>query len=167
MTWLRLMLLAIALLASSTGCVSKPVVELHSASIRGAGPLGVAMVMVMKVNNKNVFDVQVRNVRANIVIAERFRMPTVTYNPNQWLAAGRSTLLQMPVTVPWAMIGPLLATTVGSATIDYRVTGLVDVTAVRMLGIRSNDEQVDEEGTVSRLELLMAAGRGIGGPPTQ
>ena len=167
MTWLRLLLLAIVLGVSSTGCVSKPVVELHSASIYGAGPLGVAMIMVMKVNNKNVFDVQVRNVRANIVIAERFRMPTVVYNPNQWLAAGRSTLVQMPVTVPWAMIGPLLATTVGSATIGYRVTGLVDVTAVRMLGIRSNDEQIDEEGSVSRMELVIAAGRGMGGPAMQ
>jgi hypothetical protein len=52
---------------------------------------------------------------------------------------------------------------VGSATIDYQVTGLADVTAVRMLGIRSNDEKIDEEGTISRMELLMVAGRGIGG----
>jgi len=97
-----------------------------------------------------------------VIIAGRYRLPPLQYDPNKWLPAYRSTTVEVPLTVPWALVGPLLSTSVGSTTIKYRVVGLVDVTAVRMLGIRHNDYGLDEEGEVSRMELLMAASRGAG-----
>ena len=153
-------MLLLMLLPGCKGCFPTPVLELHSARIWSASPQGVRLNVYLKVNNENPFDVQVRNVRANVVIAGRYRLPPLQYDPNKWLPAYRSTTVEVPLTVPWALVGPLLSTSVGSNTIKYKVVGLVDVTAVRMLGIRHNDYGLDEDGEVSRMELLMAASRG-------
>jgi hypothetical protein len=150
----------LALLTCVAGCPSKPVLELHGAQVASASPAGVGVKLMMRVNNHNAFDVKVRNVRASVVIAGRFRLPRIQYNPDQWLPAGKWVLVPVPVVIPWQLIGPLAATTVGSNEIGYRVKGLADVTAVRMLGIQVNDQELDEEGSVSRAQLLMAAGRG-------
>ena len=153
-----LLLLLLSLVC--TGCPSKPVLELHSARLQSATPTGVGLDVYMRVNNENAFDVQIRNVRANVTIAQRYVLPPIQYNPDQWLGANQSTLVRVPMVVPWHLVAPLVSTTAGSDTIGYRVTGLADVTAVRMLGIEANDYELDEQGAVSRAELLLAAGRG-------
>jgi len=160
MVLLRLALL-LALLTCAVGCPSKPVLELHGAQIQSAGPAGVGIRLMMRVNNDNAFDVKIRNVRASVVIAKRFKLPPIQYNPDQWLPAGKWVLVPVPVTIPWNLIQPLAVTTVGSTEISYRLRGVADVTAVRMLGIEVNDHELDEEDTVSRAQLLMAAGRGM------
>jgi LEA14-like dessication related protein len=156
----RMLVLLAALLVTSVGCVSKPVVELHSARVQTVSPAGVGMVMTVRVNNKNVFDVRVRNVRANVIIGGKFRLPTILNNPDVWMPANSSTLVPVPITIPWATAMPLLATTVGSTKIKYRAKGFVDVTATRLLGIKRNDYELDEEGEISRIELVQAAMRG-------
>ncbi|MCA9556499.1 MAG: LEA type 2 family protein [Myxococcales bacterium] len=154
-----------ALLFLLGGCVTQPAVQLHSVRVQSVGPMGVGLAMVMKVNNKNFFDVQVRNVRANVVVAEKVRLPMIAYNPDIWLGAKQTTLVPVPVTLPWASVGPLLSATIESDTIDYRVQGVADVTAVRMLGIRRNDEPFDDEAEVSRAQLVAAANQGGLSPP--
>jgi hypothetical protein len=157
---------AIASLAvGAAGCVSKPVLQLHSARVDSASPMGVGVTLLMKVNNDNVFDVQVRNVRASVVIANRFRLPPIHYNPARWMPANGTALVPVPVVIPWTMIGPLLGTTAGSVSVTYRVTGLADVTAVRSLGFETNDYELDERGAISREALVMAATRGVFTPP--
>ena len=164
-----LMILLCLALACCCACVSKPVLELHSARVTSASPAGVGMTLLMRVNNENSFDVKVRNVRAHVTIANGFQLPPVYYNPERWLPAGESTIVPVPVVVPWPLIGPLASMTIRSPTIHYRVTGLVDVTAVRLLGIESDDHRLDEHGSISRHALIQAAGRGIfnAGPPAR
>jgi hypothetical protein len=156
-----LLVLLVLLGAAGLGCVSKPVLEVHSAWLRSASPEGVGLDLYLQVNNANAFDVQVRDVRARVTIADRFPLPPLRFSPEQWLPAGRSTLLRVPMTVPWAIIPQLLSLTVESKSIDYRVEGAADVTAVRMLGIQRNDYPIDEEGSMSRLDLVRAAGRSL------
>lgn len=143
-----------------TGCPSKPVLELHSVSFTGATPQGVGVNVAMRVNNDNPFDVKIRNVRANVVFADRFRLPPMQHNPDQWLGAGQWTVVNAPMIVPWNLVGPLMSYTARSQTVSYRVTGLADVTAVRLLGIKRNDHELDEQGEVNRVQLVFAAARG-------
>jgi len=154
LSWLVLLALALS------GCVSKPVVELHSARLAMASPQGIGMDVFLRVNNENAFDVQVRNVNVNVVIAKRFALPPVQFSPNQWLPADKSTLVRVPMVVPWPMVAPLLSATIGSKVITYRARGTADVTAVRMLGIQRNDYPLNEEGELSRSALVAAASRG-------
>ena len=112
------------------------------------------MVVVVRVNNQNSFDVPVRNGRVNVVLADRVRLPPMAYSPNQWLPADGTTLVRVPMLIPWGAIPPLLAATVSSSIIPYRVQGEADVTAIRSLGIRRDNYPVDEEGEIPRIALL-------------
>jgi uncharacterized membrane protein YuzA (DUF378 family) len=144
-----------------SACPSKPVLELHSARLQSASPQGIGFQIELRVNNDNAFDVKIRNVRASVIIAGRYPLPQLQYNPDQWLGAGQTTIVRVPMVVPWNLVTPLMATTAGSTQISYHVRGLADVTAVRLLGIEKNDYPIDEEGTVSRAELVVAAARGV------
>ena len=77
-----------------------------------------------------------------------------------WLRANSVTLVDVPMTVLWGTVMPLLSRTVGSATIEYRAKGFADVTATSTFMIDRNDYKFDEEGKVSRVELVQAAIRG-------
>lgn len=155
-------LLVVVLLAlGPIGCITEPAMKLYGARVAFASPQGVGLNMTMKVENDNAFDIQVRNVAANVTMAERYRLPTVYASPNIWLPAGRATLVQVPVVIPWSMIAPLTAATIGSSTIGYRVVGRADVTATRALEIDFDAWKLDQEGKFSRGDLIMAAGRGL------
>jgi hypothetical protein len=139
------------------GCVSKPTMELHHAEVRTASPAGIGMDVYLKVHNDNSFDVQVRNVRVQTTMQGRWTLPGVAYSPNQWLPAGKTTIVAAPVLIPWPMVAPLLAETAASPTIEYRVRGNADVTAIRSVGIKSDNYPVDETGTIPRIAVLQAA----------
>ena len=157
---LRALFFVTLLAVSTVGCVKNPTMDLYGARVQAINPMGIGMVMVMKIRNDNAFDIQVRNVAANVVIGESFRMPTVRTSPNVWLRANSVTLVDVPMTVPWGTVMPLLSRTVGSATIEYRAKGFADVTATSTFMIDRNDHKFDEEGKVSRVELVQAAIRG-------
>lgn len=139
------------------GCVSKPKMELHHAEVQTAGPMGIGMNVYLRVNNDNSFDVQVRNVRVQTTLQGRWTLPPVAYSPNQWLPADGTTVVQAPVIIPWPLVAPLLAETAMSPSISYRVRGEADVTAIRSIGIRSDNYPVDETGSIPRIAVVQAA----------
>lgn len=146
---------------ASVGCVSQPTVELYGARLQGLGPQGVQLQMQFKVRNENSFDVYVQDIRADVLLAERYRLPTVQASPNAWLPANGNTVVTLPVVIPWTMVPPLLATTVGSTQIEYRARGAANVVATRALQIDLDDYTFEQDGKFFRNELVMAAGRGI------
>jgi LEA14-like dessication related protein len=151
-------LVAIALFAVAlTGCVKKPTVQLDSAQIAGVGLVGVSMNIVVKVNNTNSFDVMVREVNAQVTINNRYTLSPIVMAPNVWLASDKTTLVTLPLVIPWTVVPGLLSETLGKETISYRVQGTADVTATKLLQIQKNNHPINEEGTVSRAALLSAA----------
>jgi LEA14-like dessication related protein len=149
-----------------TGCVTRPVVELSAARIAAVSPYGVEMAMRVRVNNTSPFDVRVRNVRVQVTIADKYALPYVRFNPDRWMPANSWSYIEVPALIPWQTIKPLAATTLGNETIPYHVAGYVDVTATRLLGIAINDHEIDDDASVSRADLLMAAMRGTMQPMT-
>jgi LEA14-like dessication related protein len=148
--------LALPLLA---GCgVSKPVVTLHDASLRSASLRGIGLNIFLKVENNNSYDIQIRNVRAEVTIHERYKLAPIDIQPNQWLAAEQTTIVRVPLMIPWQVVPPIVQETLGAATIPYRAQGSVDVTAVRALGIERDNVPLDEQGSVRRQDLVNAAG---------
>ena len=162
LAWLWRWALCVAALGmmatGGAGCVSQPVVALSGVQVRGASTQGVTLNMVLSVHNDNAFDVKVRNVRATVTINDRYVLPHVRYDPNVWLGAGKDTRVPFPVVIPWSSLRPILASSVHQRDLSYHVTGLVDVTAVRALGIRSNDYPVERDGTILRTKLTTVAG---------
>ncbi len=155
-------LVLLALLAvTSTGCINpKPKIWLWRTQVRNAGPPGLTMNMEMRVHNDNGFDIQVRNVRANVVLANRYALPPIIASPNIWLRANSVGVVQVPVTVPWNMVPNVTATAALGPFVNFRVRGFADVTGTRSLRIDVNDWKVDQEGRVSSAEIIASAGRG-------
>ncbi|MEB2312885.1 MAG: LEA type 2 family protein [Polyangiaceae bacterium] len=148
---------ALVLATLGAGCVHKPTMELAHAQVSQVGPSGIVMTVYLRVNNPNGFDVQIRNVRVESVVQGRWALPPVAYSPNQWLPGDGTTIVEAPVVIPWPLVMPLLAETVASPSIKYRVRGQVDVTAIRSVGIQSDNYPVDETGSVPRGMVVQAA----------
>ncbi len=153
-------LLLFALLSLLSACHPTPVVELASVRITKATQLGVEATMQLKVTNTMPFDVKVKNVRAQVTVAERYALPYVRFDPDQWMPANSWVYVYVPALFPWASIAPLAAATITSDTIGYHVAGYVDVTATRLVGLQINDYTLDDDAQVSRADLLFAAMRG-------
>src|SRR5689334_6007564 len=93
--WHRLAAL-VALAAALCGCPPPPVVQLSSARILSATQYGVNVNMRLRVSNPNPFDVRVRNVRAQVTIADRFVLPYIRFNPDQWMPANSWSFVDVP-----------------------------------------------------------------------
>ena len=120
--------------------------------------MGVGVNTTVTITNRNSFDIQVRKVRATVTIANRYAIGPIEVSPNVWLPAKQSTDVTTPAVIPWALVLPLLAETLGHETIPYHAQGTADVTATRAIGVRVNNEVIDESGVVPR-ELILSAVR--------
>lgn len=150
---------AVAALAVGTGC--SPVVSLHHTEVRGVSTSGVAIVAVMEVENENGFDVEVRDVRADVTIAGRYRLDPIDLQPHKWIPADGKVKIAVPVTVPWTVVPGLLAETMGASHVSYRVRGTASVTASRALRVKRNHYPIDQEGEIPRNTLARGGGGGL------
>jgi hypothetical protein len=145
----------------AAGCAQKPTFRVHHAELRAASFQGVGMDLYVLVKNPNSYDIQIRSVRVQVVIGRRYALPPLAFSPNQWLPSGEKTLLRVPLLIPYALVPRILAETVTSPAIQYSLQGSADVTAVRLLGIERDNYPLNEEGSVPRGDLVVAAGRSL------
>jgi hypothetical protein len=150
--------LILGLASSSAGCAEKPTLRLHHAEIRSASLRGIGLDVYMTVNNPNSFDIEIRNVRTTVTFADKYALPEIVYSPNQWLPSGESTLVRVPVVIPFMLVPNLVNETTSSLVLHYSVRGSADVTAVRALGVEKDNFPIDESGSIPRQDLLAAAG---------
>lgn len=143
--WLLVLSMMLGVL---TGC--EPAVALRTANLRGATPTGIALDAVLSVENPNVFDVQIRAVRANAQIDKVRGFIPVYVEPNAWIPAGRRGLITVPIIIPWTMLPAILAATISDSTVTYMVKGSADVTATRAFAIDRDMYKFDEEGEIPR-----------------
>ncbi len=143
-----------------SACITRPAMQLWGTQVRNAGPPGLSLNMIMRVKNDNAFDIQIRTVRANVVLDGRYPLPPIMASPNTWLRAGQTTQVVVPVTIPWSIVPGLTASAARKPFLTFRVVGSADVTGTRLLKINRDDWRMSDQGRVSSLELLAAAGRG-------
>jgi len=152
-------LLVVAALAGATGCATKPTANVHHAEIRGLSPYGLGVEVYLNVRNENSFDIQIRNVRATALIGNRYTMP-VNVSLNRWLSSDSTTMVVVPMWIPWQIVPGLIAESVGSPFIPYRIRGTADVTATRLFGVDRDNFPLDEMGVIPR-DVMIAAARNV------
>jgi hypothetical protein len=143
---------------ASTGCAERPTLRLHHAEIRSASFTGIGLDVYLSVNNPNSFDIEIRNVRAALTFADKYSLPEISHSPNKWLPAGQSTVVRVPVVIPYMLMPNLVNEVQHAPILRYTVKGSADVTAVRALGVEKDDYPIDEAGSIARQDLLSAAG---------
>jgi len=155
--------LVLALAASACiACVHKPEMHLDHAEISGVQlatmppSLGIVMVVVINVLNPNSYDVAVRGVRGQALLANQYPLPVTFQAPPDglWLPAGQTTAVRVPITVPIQLAIALVQQGMASPTIPYRFTGTADVTATRTFQLEKDNYSVDETGTITRADMM-------------
>lgn len=145
-------------LTFATGCVSKPTMKLNHAEITGVvlgNPPAVQMTIVMDVYNPNSYDVAVRAVRGQTIMAGKYPIDVDFKAPEGglWMNSDKTTQLRVPVLVPITLGFQLIQEAVAAPTIAYRFVGKADVTGTRTFEIEKDDYAVDEYGTITREQM--------------
>jgi hypothetical protein len=145
------------------GCVSKPTMRLDHSELNGIQlatlppSIGIQMTVVLAVTNPNGYDVAVRAVHGQTVMADKYPLPPVEFQApgdGVWLPAKQTTLVRVPVMMPLPTALALLQEMMMAPTLSYRFTGRADVTATRTLAIQKDDYAVDERGTITREQMM-------------
>jgi hypothetical protein len=155
-------LAAVAGLVSGSGCVSKPTMHLNHAEISGVQlatlppSVDVVMTIVLDVYNPNGYDVAVRAVRGQTIMADRFPLVVDYHAPGEglWLPAHQLTSVRVPISLPLPLAFQLVQEALASPVIPYRFQGKADVTATRSLQLERDNYGVDEQGTVTRDQMM-------------
>ncbi len=145
-------------------CASKPTMKIHHAEIQGVRvmlppSINVMMTLFVEVYNPNSYDVAIRAVRGQVVLAGRHAMAVEYAAPNAdgvWLAANRTTSVAIPLAIPAPIGLAVLAESLAAPDITYHFTGRADVTASRTFRLEKDDYSVDESGTFARQQLEIA-----------
>jgi hypothetical protein len=160
--FLRARFLVALLAVASAGCVSKPQMHLDHAEISGVQlatlppSLDVVMTVVLSVYNPNSYDVAVRAVRGQTIMANRYTLPVNYMAPGDgmWLPAKQTTPVRVQFSVPIQIAFALLQESFQAPIIPYRFQGKADVTATRSLQLEKDNYGVDEQGTVTREQMM-------------
>jgi hypothetical protein len=118
--------------------------------------IDVVMTIVLDVYNPNGYDVAVRAVRGQTMMAERYPLAVDYRAPGDglWLPAHQTTQIRVPLSVPLALAFQLVQQAMASPVIPYRFQGKADVTATRSLQLEKDNYGVDESGTVTRDQMM-------------
>ncbi len=140
-------------------CVSKPTMHLNHAEISGfqlqTFPPTVLMTVVVDVFNPNGYDVAIRAMRGQVMMADRYSVPLDFRPPGDglWLPAGQTTSVRTPIAIPVDLALALIGEAIAQPTISYRLIGKADVTGTRTLQVEKDDYAVDERGAITREQI--------------
>ena len=156
------------LVVSAAACVQKPTMKLDHAEISGVRvgfppALGVLMNIVVAVDNPNSYDVAIRAVRGQVILAGTYTLPVDfrAQGNGVWLRAGVISKVAVPVDIPVQLAIQLLQSGMSVPTITYRFIGHADVTATSTFQLEKDDYSVNEWGIMTRQQLAAALGWGF------
>lgn len=118
--------------------------------------IDVVMTIVLDVYNPNSYDVAVRAVRGQTTMAGRYPIPVDYRAPGDglWLPAKQTTSVRVPLTVPLPIAFSVVQESLNAPVIPYRFQGTADVTATRSFQLEKDNYGVDEQGTVTRDQMM-------------
>jgi hypothetical protein len=144
-------------------CASKPTMRINHAEVTGVRlgfppQLYVQLTVWLDVYNPNKYDVAIRAVRGQTVLAQRYSVP-VDFRPEGgavWLRGKSLNSVQVPVIMPVQTATAVLGEAFFKDSIPYRFQGSADVTATSTFKIESDDYSVDEQGWIPRDQIVRA-----------
>ncbi len=129
--------------------------------------IGVLMTIVVDVYNPNSYDVAVRAMRGQVIMADRYPLPLDFRAPGEgmWLPANKTTQIRVPLAMPLDLAIALVQQAFSVPTIPYRVLGKADVTGTRTFKVEQDDYSVDERGVITRDQMAAVIPNSIMPPP--
>jgi LEA14-like dessication related protein len=150
---MRSLFLASALLAAGCSKPAPPTIVPDSATMTSMDMLAVHLDVALTATNPNAVDIPVHDVTAKIVVGQKFDLGTATIPNAVTLPAGKSTKLDVPMSVKWTDMSALAQLAAGSAAIPFTVDGTVNLGGDAL----SVSVPFHIAGTVSHDQLVGAA----------
>lgn len=122
---MRCAVLACLLAVASCTRPSPPTIVPERVRITGLTPTQVDVEVTLNVANPNTLDLVARSLEAHVVIADKFDVGTVEIPVTTVFPAGKTTRLDVPLTVQIRDIAPLAQLALASPSIPYTVDGSV------------------------------------------
>jgi len=130
--------------------------ELNGIQVAAFPPkLGVLLTVVVDITNPNSFDVGLRGMRGQVILAEKYPLPMMFQPsaPGLWLRAGQATSVRVPVEMPIELALALIREALVAPLIPFHVVGQVDVTGSSTFKVDRDNFPVDLRGTVTRQQI--------------
>jgi LEA14-like dessication related protein len=116
---------AVAVVACSKP--APPTIVPEQATVTSMDMLAVHLDVMLTATNPNAIDLPVRDVTAKIVVGQNFDLGTATIPNAVTLPAGKSTKLDVPMSLKWTDMSALAQLAATRAAIPFTVDGTVDL----------------------------------------
>jgi LEA14-like dessication related protein len=149
--------------ASALACSkpAPPTLVPVSATVIELTPQGLDLTLALNATNPNGVSLSSQGVTAHVVVDKSVDLGSVTSTQAVSLAAGQTTLIQVPISVPWTSVLTLVQLGASNRAVPYAVDG-----TVAMGGTLVNVEiPFHLEGSVTHQQIVSATTRSIQGMP--
>lgn len=154
-------LVAAALFASFVACQKPeaPTITPKEASVTAVGPQGLQLLVRVEALNPNRTALSAQSVTAKAVLAGKWNMGTVTISKPVVLPPKTPTVIDLPMTMPWADLQTLGVLAMSQGPVPYVLTGTFAVGGEKL----NIDIPFSIQGTITREQIASAALKGL--PP--
>jgi LEA14-like dessication related protein len=121
-TWI-----VIALLAAGCSTPSPPTVTAERVSVRRVDANGLAIDLTVSATNPNSVDLVASGVSSHVIVDKTHDVGTVVLPNTITLPAGKTTRLDVPITLKWSEMGLLAQLAMTTNAVPYSVDGTLDL----------------------------------------
>ncbi len=124
-----LLLVSLAVLPAFAGCSkpTPPTIVPEKVSVTRIDLTGIALDLAMKATNPNTEDLTASDVSAHLVVDKTHDVGTLTLPRTITLPAGKTTKLDVPLTLAWSDMGLLAQLATSKGAVPYTVDGTLDM----------------------------------------
>ena len=124
---MRIAVLALASLAAACSKPAPPTIAAERATVTRVDASGIALDVALTAANPNATDLAVRELTAHLVLGGDRDVGTVTVPDAVTLAAGKTTPLDVQVSLKWSDLGALAPLALAGADVPYSVDGTLSL----------------------------------------
>jgi hypothetical protein len=123
----RAFLLVAATLAAGCSKPAPPTIAPEKVTVTRLDVTGIALDVSMSATNPNSSDLSASGVSSHVVVDKTHDVGTVTVPETITLPAGKTTTVDVPLTMKWSDMGALAQLAVSTGAVPYSVDGTLDM----------------------------------------
>ena len=124
---MRTILLVLSTLATACSKPSAPTLAPEKVSVNRVDTMGLALDISMAATNPNSVDLTASGVSSHVVVDKTHDVGTVTLPKAITLPAGKTTRLDVPLTLTWSDLGVLAQLALSTGAVPYTVDGTLEM----------------------------------------
>ena len=151
MRTVRAFLLVVATLAAGCSKPAPPTIAPEKVTVTRLDVTGLALDVSMSATNPNSSDLSASGISSHVVVDKTHDVGTVTVPETITLPAGKTTTLDVPLTLKWSDMAVLAQLAVSTGAVPYSVDGTLDMGNLLHVGVPFH-----LDGTITQAQIVGA-----------